>query len=173
MKKEIWKDVPQTFGQYQVSSLGRVRNTFRLFSGCVKIKKCRKQILGQYSDNYGYLALNISLNNQRAYRKVHRLVAQTFIPNPENKPQVNHKNGIKTDNRVENLEWVTRKENQIHASKIGLLTFSKLDPKKVLIIKERLKNYKYRDVSKLAKEFGVSLSAISDIRHNRKWSYIN
>lgn len=79
-----------------------------------------KEYKGTKSKN-GYLRVDISINGKRKVVFLHRLVAETFIPNLENKPQVNHINGIKTDNRVENLEWVNAKENTQHAVKIGLI----------------------------------------------------
>lgn len=76
--------------------------------------------LKQTYDRYGYLAITVSHQSQRKTYKVHRLVACTFIPNPENKPTVNHINGNKDDNRVENLEWATQYEQTAHAIKHGL-----------------------------------------------------
>lgn len=90
------------FPDYFVSKLGEVIST----------KYGKSRILKQSDNSTGYLHVSLGYNNTKY---VHRLVAKQFIPNPENKSQVNHKNGNKKDNRVENLEWSTAKENQKHS----------------------------------------------------------
>ena len=107
---EIFKDVKGYEGYYEVSNLGRVRSTS--YKGI--------KILKPSITKSGYLNVIFCINQKREHKLVHRLVAETFIPNPKNKPQVNHINGIKTDNRVENLEWCTASENGLHAYKNGL-----------------------------------------------------
>lgn len=97
---EVWKDIPHYEGLYQVSNLGRIWSV-------------RKQrTLSPAMTPNGYMRINLyAPNHKRKTESVHRLVALTFIDNPEAKPQVNHKNQNKTDNRAENLEWVSAKEN--------------------------------------------------------------
>jgi len=77
----------------------------------------RNKILKPQTHKYGYLQFNLCKDGKSYYKKLHRLLAETFIPNPENKPCVDHKNRIRNDNRLENLHWVTRKENNENTSK--------------------------------------------------------
>lgn len=124
--EEVWKDIPGYEGLYQVSNLGRVKSLERyVFDRVAKhyqpeqIKKPSNKKSKDGSAK-GYLILQLYRDNKAKNCYIHRLVAEAFIPNPENKKTVNHKNGDKHDNRAENLEWTTYKENNNHAYKYGL-----------------------------------------------------
>lgn len=113
---EIWKDIPGYEGLYQVSNLGRVKSLVYV-TRCSEVK--REKILKQATHNgYAYVSLHNSGNMKTKY--VHCLVANAFIPNEAGKRCINHLNGIKSDNRVGNLEWCTHSENTIHAWNTGL-----------------------------------------------------
>lgn len=104
MTKETWKAIKGYEGFYEVSDMGNVRSlNYRRLKGRVHNLKLL--------DVKGYLCVNLWKNEETKSLKVHRLVAEAFIPNPDNKPQVNHKDEVKTNNVVENLEWVSSKEN--------------------------------------------------------------
>ena len=105
---EEWREIEESGGKYSVSNLGRVRNNEIM------------HIMSPVKLPNGYVKVKLRIGREWTVT-VHRLVAKTFIPNPENKPEVNHINGIHDDNRVENLEWVTGEENRDHAKRIGLV----------------------------------------------------
>jgi hypothetical protein len=117
---EEWKDIEWYEWKYQVSGNGYVKNQ-------------KWNIIKWWIDKNWYINISLSNNWAKKYYKIHRIVATSFLDNPINKETVNHKNGVKTDNRVENLEWSTRSENSKHAYDFGLMknnNFQKCHPYK-------------------------------------------
>jgi len=118
---EEWRDIQGYEGYYQVSSEGRVRSLDRVVDHSVYGKQPIKgKILKSKPGNHGYLSVMFCKKNKRKRHSIHRLVAAAFIPIINDKPWTNHRNGIKIDNRVENLEWCTPSENNKHAYATGL-----------------------------------------------------
>ena len=119
MTKEIWRDVPSFEGLYKVSNTGKVKRLFR---------NGKERILAGKIDKDGYINVILSKNQKKKHCRLHRIIAEAFVPNPENKPQVNHKDRNKQNNFVDvddvlgattNLEWVTASENVIHGYVTG------------------------------------------------------
>jgi hypothetical protein len=110
MTTEIFKDIIGYEGIYQISNLGNVKRLYK--------KNPNGIILKQIDNGAGYLKVGLSKNNKEKKLYVHRLLAQYFIDNPNNYPCINHINGIKNDNRIENLEWCTYSENEKHSHRV-------------------------------------------------------
>src|SRR3990167_2818103 len=151
--------------RYEISIDGTVRHVMS------------QRIKSQYISSTGYYMISTTTAKHRRPRRVHRLLAEAYIPNPDNLPQINHKNGIKTDNSLSNLEWCTNLENQRHAFRTGLANNtgehngqSKLTVVQVLEIKERLAKgwSQYR----ISRYYPVSRSAIEGIKTGRLWKHV-
>lgn len=109
MNKEIWKDIVGYEGLYQVSNFGRIKSLYNYRGkGNILIPRLKR----------GYLTIGLRKNKIRKWKTIHRLIAQTFIPNPHNYPVVNHKNENKLDNRIENLEWCTIAYNNCYGTRL-------------------------------------------------------
>lgn len=162
MSTEIWRGVAGYEGLYQVSNFGRVKSFHK-----------GERILKPNQLEQGYLLVRLYHSGESRYVLVHRLVAEAFIPNPGGKPEVNHINGDKTDNHVENLEWATRTENVQHAFATGLTkqngednSCAKLTNEQARFIRE---NPDGLTCTELARMFGVGKTTISKIQRGTRY----
>jgi len=161
---EVWKDIPGYEGLYQINILGKV---YSLLSNVV---------LKEYLDIYGYHTVNLYKGIKKRNSKIHRLVMLTF-EGPSNL-QVNHINGIKTDNRLENLEYCTDKENKIHAAALGLINMTGennigavLSEVSVRKIKSLLAEGK-KSQKEIGAMFGIGFKAVSKIKLGQRWKHV-
>lgn len=151
---------------YAIYKTGKIRN---MKSG---------KVLSTHISTNGRRMVTLTINNKSCHRTVYRLLAEAFIPNPDNLPQIDHINGNKLDDRLENLEWVTGEENLRRAKEMGLLSY-KGDDSPVAV----LSNTKVEDicskleegytVKELAEEYGVGRTTISDIKNGKIWTHIS
>lgn len=176
--KEIWKLVQGYEHYLEVSNLGRVRGLDRMVNSGYSDYILKGKLKALNPDKQGYLGVGVS-NLTEGWRKrlqVHQVVALNFIPNPLNKPCVNHKDGDKSNNRVDNLEWVTYSENTHHAIKTGLLNnsgennvTSKLNMHQVNEIRSKFKD-RTLSYSKIGKLYNVSGACIRKILLNMSYN---
>lgn len=176
----IWKKINILDCHYSVSDCGKVRSDERIIKRSNGIlHKVRERILKPAKDSNGYMRVSLTINKKSKTYKVHRLVASEFCPMYIGKNEVNHINGIKDDNRSENLEWVNRSENVKHSFKTGLAksrkgsrnTSAKIDEITALTIKTFIKSgWKLINISK---EMKVSYNIIKDISRNKTWKHIS
>lgn len=167
MQTEKWLPIKGYEGIYEVSSFGRVKSLVRKW-------RVREIIRKPVLQTRGYLQVELKKEDNTKVYKVHRLVAQAFLSNVENKKQVNHIDGIKTNNRFENLEWTTQSENMKHASVLGLMARwgnhhkAKLTEKDVIKIRSVYANGSFFQ-RELAEKYKVSLPTINLIINNKRW----
>lgn len=160
---EVWKPIRNYEESYEVSNLGRVRSKDRYtptWNGRVFKKGVLKTLK---EDKDGYFKVWLSKNSKKKPFFVHRLVAEAFIDNPDNLPVVNHIDGDKKNNRVENLEWCTRSQNDKHAFKLGIRKPTDGGTsKRVLRMSPKDGSVKiYESISAAARDLGVSVQSIS------------
>lgn len=162
-------DIKDYEGKYYILNNGNI------FNYPNATRKKSKQ-LKPFKLKSGYLVIELCKNGKRKKHLIHRLVAAAYLCNFENKTEVNHINGIKNDNRVENLEWCTRSENQKHAIKLGLRSAkgiknsqSKLTELDVLQIR---KLYKKEPLKKIAEMFNISISNVCSIGKKNTWEHV-
>ena len=161
--EEIWKDIEWHKGSYKVSNMGRVYSIRR------------KKFKDTYLDKRGYVKVCLCYNYTQKIFSVHRLVAKAFIPNPNNYPQVNHKDENKQNNNVDNLEWCTKQENQNHAVRNNLMQHGQDRPSARLTEDQVLEIYKLKGIltgQAIADIYGVSKNTINCILRGSKWRYL-
>lgn len=169
--KEKWKDIEGYSGYYQISSLGRVKSLVRQDT---KGRNVGGKYLHSSKDKDGYLQIGLCKLGKKKKVKIHRLVAETFIPNPDNKPQVNHKDGDRGNPERHNLEWMTDEENKKHSREsLGNTVEGEKNPQSVLT-KERVLEIR-RSVlpaKDLAVRFNVCIETIYNVKSYRAWKYL-
>lgn len=178
--KEVWKDITEYEGYYQVSNLGRVRGVDRYVGYKNGLKRLYKgKILKLRSNKYGYMYIKLNKYGNSKNAILHRLVATAFIENKDGLGQVNHIDGNKSNNNVSNLEWCDHSHNQKHAYRTGLniprkgeeLVYTKLTEIEVLEIR---KLYEFTNITqnKIADRYKVSHQLISLIVNKKIWTHI-
>jgi hypothetical protein len=159
---EDWKDIPNYEGLYKVSNMGNIKSLYKEYNlPNGGIRKCDEKIM-KCGMSGEYRVVLLFKNGKRKYFYIHRLVASLFILNPDNLPEVNHKKGIKIDNRSSELEWVTRSQNIKHAydvlnKKANKNGFDR-ETKQMSLNGSLVKTFESRNAA--AKEMGVTSTAI-------------
>ena len=174
---EKWIDIKDYEGIYQVSTMGYFKSLDREVQekNTGRVKKIKGRILGIWKNHAGYNLVTLSKGAKHKGISVHILVAKAFIPNPNNLPEVNHKNGDKDDNRVENLEWCTRLQNQRHSIEVlgkhhaGENHYNaKLTCSQVLEMRDLFKKGGYSK-AEIGRMFGVEKDHAINIINNKCW----
>lgn len=172
--KEIWKSVEGYEGLYEISNLG---NLYRLEYITNRGRKIKGKLMNQYLNYKGYIQVYLIKEGKKFTTTIHRLMAIAFIPNPDNKPQINHLNGIKNYNKLENFEWCDNSENQLHAFHTGLKKYPKGELNSNTSLTEELVNIIKQEynsggkIPELSKKYSIELQILRNIIYGRTWTH--
>jgi hypothetical protein len=174
--EEIWKPILGYEGYYEISNTGRVKCLPRKGSGCKNYVYFKK--ITPPKDNVHYPTFSLNVGGKSKSLMLHRVLAIHFIQNPENKLQVNHIDGNKSNNDLSNLEWVSPSENIYHGLSLGIMNTAKgVDKPHARFTENDVRNIKTRLIngdigSHIAKDYGVHKGLIYYIKNGRTWKHI-
>ncbi|WP_430815185.1 NUMOD4 motif-containing HNH endonuclease [Carboxylicivirga sp. RSCT41] len=172
---EVWKKIKGYEEIYEVSNLGNIKSLKRKVKGKVGLRVIQERILKPRNSSE-YMIVRLSgVNGKWKDHYIHRLVASAFVKNPDNKPQVNHKDGIKSNNHVDNLEWVTRQENLRHCVELGLKggkKYGKRLSKEEVIDIRLLVEANEESKTSIAQYFGITYVQLFNIINKKCWKNI-
>ena len=176
---EIWRDVKGYENEYSVSNSGKIKSKVRIYNYNNLSVQRDKQILNPSFDINGYFVVGLCKNGFMRTIKVHRIVAIGFLQNPNNLPEVNHIDGDKSNNKVENLEWSTSRDNKLHAFRLGLMVarkgsdcnLAKLTENDILEIRKISINTTLTQ-REIAEKYGITQQQISKIIRRQRWAHL-
>ena len=188
MEKEIWKDIPGYEGYYQVSTLGNIKALQKKYYICNSSLVYKDEKIMKQKTNRGYKIIELNKNGKSKRFQVHRLVALTFIPNIENKPYIDHIDGCRINNKLENLRWVTHKENMNNPITINRIRkikrkkgcenplYQEKSPCSKPVLQYDLQGNligRYTCVHEAARKLGLLVSNIARVCRNERKTYKN
>jgi len=171
---EVWKDIYGYKGLYQVNRCGQVKSLARKVKFRNGLSSRKEKILSAGPTTSGYSAVTLSRNGKIKGFQVHRLVALAFIPNPDRKPDINHINGIKMDNRVKNIEWCTASENILHSHRIGLRNHKGESHSQSKLTEEDVRDIRVLEGlhKNIALIYGVTAGNVSMVKRRQSWLHL-
>jgi len=175
---ESWKDIIEFNNEYQISNIGRIRSKDAIIMRSNGSPHTRKSKILKPALDGGYFKGSVSINKKLVPYRIHKLVANAFVDGKKDRLEVNHINGIKSDNRSENLEWVSRSENMIHAIKTGLLPVTRGSQRTQSKMNEDTVREIYRLKSQgiqrkiIVEKLGISIHMYKDLMRGKTWKHV-